>query len=135
MEDNDVIKSPWTINSSDFGIFSKTFVKKCILFNNNIWSIHIYNIYNFDLYFKLNIRRATFNLFYFFGIILVFSDNQKFYILISWLNNSPLRRFFFICINEISVHLTDILSNHPATATTLLSYIINILWLLIVAFT
>jgi hypothetical protein len=25
MEDNDVIKSPWTINSSDFGIFSKTF--------------------------------------------------------------------------------------------------------------
>ena len=81
--DNDVIKSPWTINSSDFGIFSKTFVKKPILFNNNIWSIHIYNIYNFDLYFKLNIRRATFNLFYFFDIILVFSDNQKFYILIS----------------------------------------------------
>jgi hypothetical protein len=67
--DNDVIKSPWTINSSNFGIFSKTFVKKSILFNNNIWSIHIYNIYNFDLYF--------------FDIILALSDNQKFYILIS----------------------------------------------------
>jgi hypothetical protein len=97
-----IVVSPW------IELGKHTEDKAYKLLTNYLTGFNIYGQGNCDLYFKLNIRRATFNLFYFFGIILVFSDNQKFYILISWLNNSPLRRFFFICINEISVHLTDI---------------------------
>jgi hypothetical protein len=46
--------------------------EKFIRFINYIWSIHIYNIYNFVLYFKLNIQKTTIDLLYFFDIMIVF---------------------------------------------------------------